>query len=36
MFERNLALLLWDIKVSISRILAYTGGMSFEAYEDDS
>ncbi|MES1249542.1 MAG: DUF86 domain-containing protein [Chitinophaga rupis] len=35
MSERNLSLLLSDIKVSIGRILEYTAGMTFEAYEAD-
>lgn len=36
MSERNLSLLLLDIKVSISKILEYTAGMTFGSYEDDS
>ncbi|WP_346318277.1 DUF86 domain-containing protein [Chitinophaga sp. YIM B06452] len=36
MSERNVSLLLLDIKVPISKILEYTKGMSFEAYEADS
>ncbi len=36
MSERNLSLLLTDIKVSIEKILEYTVGMTFEAYEVDS
>jgi len=36
MSERNLSLLLLDIKVSISKILEYTAGMTFESYEADS
>jgi uncharacterized protein with HEPN domain len=35
MSERNLTLLLLDIKVSIGRILEYTAGMTFESYEAD-
>jgi uncharacterized protein with HEPN domain len=35
MSERNLTLLLLDIRVSISRILEYTAGMTFESYEAD-
>jgi uncharacterized protein with HEPN domain len=35
MSERNTLLLLQDIQVSISRILEYTKGMSFDAYEAD-
>jgi uncharacterized protein with HEPN domain len=31
MSERNLSLLLPDIKVSISKILEYTEGMTFES-----
>lgn len=36
MSERNLALLLLDIKASIGKILEYTAGMTFESYEADS
>ena len=36
MSERNLSLLLTDIKVSIEKILEYTAGMTFESYESDS
>ena len=36
MSERNLSLLLLDIKISIGKVLEYTGGMTFEAYEADS
>ena len=36
MSERNLSLLLLDIKVSIGKVLEYTGGMTFESYEADS
>ena len=36
MSERILSLLLLDIKVSISKILEYTVGMTFESYEADS
>ena len=36
MSERNLSLLLLDIKVSISKVLEYTRGMTFESYEADS
>ncbi len=36
MSERDLSLLLLDIKVSISKILEYTAGMTFESYETDS
>lgn len=36
MSERNVSLLLLDIKVSIDKILAYTKGMSFDSYETDS
>ena len=36
MSERNLTLLLLDIKVSIGKILNYTAGMNFESYEADS
>ncbi|SDX16984.1 Protein of unknown function DUF86 [Hydrobacter penzbergensis] len=36
MSERNLSLLLTDIKVSIEKILEYTAGMTFESYEADS
>jgi uncharacterized protein with HEPN domain len=36
MSERNLSFLLLDIKVSIDKILEYTTGMAFEAYETDS
>jgi uncharacterized protein with HEPN domain len=36
MSERNLTLLLLDIKVSIGKILTYTEGMNFESYEADS
>ena len=36
MSERNVSLLLLDIKVSISKILEYTAGMTFESYEADS
>jgi len=35
MSERNLSLLLLDIRVSIDRILEYTAGMGFESYEAD-
>lgn len=36
MSERNLSLLLLDIKISISKILEYTAGMTFQSYETDS
>lgn len=36
MSERNLTLLLLDIKGSIGKILDYTAGMTFESYEADS
>jgi uncharacterized protein with HEPN domain len=36
MSERILSLLLLDIQVSISKILEYTAGMTFESYEADS
>lgn len=36
MSERNLTLLLLDIKVSIGKILNYTAGMTLESYEADS
>ena len=36
MSERNVSLLLLDIKVSIGKILDYTAGMRFESYEADS
>ncbi len=36
MSERNLSLLLLDIKVSIGKILEYTVGMTFDTYEVDS
>src|SRR5882757_8614041 len=36
MSERNLALLLLDIQVSVSKILEYTRDMTFESYEADS
>lgn len=36
MSERNLSLLLLDIKVSIGKILEYTAGMTFESYDADS
>lgn len=36
MSERDLSLLLLDIKNSILKILEYTGGMTFESYEADS
>jgi uncharacterized protein with HEPN domain len=36
MSERNLTLLLLDIKASISKILDYTEGMTFDSYEADS
>ena len=36
MSERDVSLLLSDIKVSISKILEYTKDMSFDAYEADS
>jgi uncharacterized protein with HEPN domain len=36
MSERNLTLLLLDIKVSISKILDYTVGMTFGSYDADS
>jgi len=36
MSERNLTLLLLDIKVSIGKILDYTSGMTFESYDADS
>jgi len=36
MSEGNLSLLLLDIKVSISKILEYTEGMTFESYDADS
>lgn len=36
MSERDLSLLLLDIKVSIVKILEYTAGMTFETYEADS
>lgn len=36
MSERNLSLLLLDIKGAINKILEYTAGMSFDAYEIDS
>ena len=35
MSERDLSLLLQDIKISIGRILEYTAGMTFESYEVD-
>jgi uncharacterized protein with HEPN domain len=35
MSERNLTLLLLDIKVSIGRILEYTAGTTFNSYEAD-
>jgi len=35
MSERNLSLLLLDIKISIDKILDYTKGMTFDAYEAD-
>jgi uncharacterized protein with HEPN domain len=36
MSERNLTLLLLDIKVSIGKILDYTADMTFESYDADS
>ena len=36
MSERNVSLLLLDIKGSIGKILDYTAGMRFESYEADS
>jgi uncharacterized protein with HEPN domain len=36
MSERNVNLLLLDIKTSIDKILEYTDGMTFESYEADS
>lgn len=36
MSERNLSLLLLDIKVSIGKILEYTAGMTIDSYEADS
>jgi uncharacterized protein with HEPN domain len=36
MSERNLTLLLLDIKVSIGRILEYTAGTTFDSYEADT
>lgn len=36
MSERNINLLLLDIKASINKILEYTSGMTFERYEADS
>jgi uncharacterized protein with HEPN domain len=36
MSERDLPLLLLDVKVSISKILEYTAGMTFDMYEADS
>jgi uncharacterized protein with HEPN domain len=36
MSERNVNLLLLDIKTSIDKILEYTDGMAFESYEADS
>ena len=36
MSERNLSLLLFDIKISIGKILEYTAGMTFDSYEADS
>jgi uncharacterized protein with HEPN domain len=36
MSERNLTLLLLDIKVSIGKIFDYTAGMTFESYDADS
>jgi predicted nucleotidyltransferase len=35
MSERNLTLMLLDIKVSIGRILEYTAGTTFDSYEAD-
>jgi uncharacterized protein with HEPN domain len=36
MSERNLTLLLLDIKGSIDKVLVYTAGMTFESYDIDS
>ena len=36
MSERNLSLLLMDIKGSIAKILEYTAGLTFDSYEVDS
>jgi uncharacterized protein with HEPN domain len=35
MSERNLTLLLLDISISISKVLDYTAGMTYESYEAD-
>lgn len=36
MSERNIPLLLQDIRVSVSRIMEYTKGMTFDMYETDT